>query len=94
MTQGDLTQLHDAVLYLHGRRDPGAARLADELRALLEDDAVAPEHAFDIDGARKVQLAVFALQSWGKRPAPSLAEARLQAFRFLDQAGVVDELQT
>ena len=94
MTQADIEQLHDAALYLHGRGDRVAARLTDDLCALLEDDAVAPEHIFDIDGARKVQLAVFALQSWGKRTAPSLAEARLQAFRYLDQAGVVDELQT
>jgi hypothetical protein len=40
-----------------------------------------------------VQLAVFVLQRWGKRVAPALAEARLQAFRYLEREGVVEALQ-
>ena len=93
LTEADLVHLHDTLVHLHGAGDAVAQRLCAELRGLLGSDASEPGLECDIHAARKVALAVFVRQRWGKRVPPSLAEARQQAFRYLEQEGVIDALQ-
>jgi hypothetical protein len=93
LTEADLVHLHDTLVHLHGSGDAVAQRLSAELRGLRDSDAGEPDLECDIDAARKVALAVFVRQRWGKRVPASLAEARQQAFRYLEQEGVIDALQ-
>jgi hypothetical protein len=85
LTDADVAQLHDTLVRLHGYPDPTALQLCARLRQALEEAAeVEPMLELDAAAARKVQLAVFSDQRGRKRVSPALAEARLQAFAYLE----------
>jgi hypothetical protein len=93
LTEADVAQLHDSLRYLHRHSNLAGQRLCASLAQLVEADEAEPTLECGVDEARKVQLAIFAAQGWRKRISPALAEARLQAFRYLDQEGVIAALQ-
>lgn len=93
LTAADVAQLHDTLLHLHRCSEPAAQRLCESLRQLLEEHEAEATLDCGVDAARKVQLAVFAAQRWRKRISPALAEARLQAFRYLEHEAGVAALQ-
>ncbi len=85
LTDADVAQLHDSIRRLHTFPDETVRTLCSDLRGLLEDDpAAAATLELDRAGARQVQLAVFAEQSCRRRVSTALADARVQAFRFLE----------
>jgi hypothetical protein len=92
LADADVAQLHDTLMRLHGYPDAIVERLCASLRQRL---AGSEESVLELDAAaaRKVQLAVYSDQIGRKRVSPALAKARLQAFRYLDQEGVIAALQ-
>jgi hypothetical protein len=78
---------------LHGYPDAIVERLCASLRQLLEGSDEESVLELDAAAARKVQLAVYSDQIGRKRVSPALEKARVQAFRYLDQEGVIAALQ-
>jgi len=83
LSDADLAQLHDTLIRLHAVPDPAAARLCSQLRERLNDSRDASLD-LDPDGARQLQLAVYADKVARKPVSAVLAEARRQAFRYLE----------
>jgi hypothetical protein len=93
LADADIAQLHDTLMRLHGYPDAIVERLCASLRQLLEGSDEESVLELDAAAARKVQLAVYSDQIGRKRISPALEKARLQAFRYLDQEGVIAALQ-
>jgi hypothetical protein len=91
LADADLAQLHDTLVRLHSFPDPVVRRLCGRLRQKLgegrADDAPLD---LDVDTARKLQLAVYAEQAARKPVSAALAEARRQAFHFVERQHQVD----
>lgn len=85
LADADLAQLHDALTRLHSFPDASVRRLRAALRESLERDA-GEEHVLDLglEEARQVQLAVYCDQLARKPTSEALADARVQAFRFIE----------
>jgi hypothetical protein len=89
LTDADVAQLHDALRRLHAFPDPVAQNLCQKLRQALEEAEGASSIELDVEAARKVQMAVYSDQQSRKLVAPTLAEARVQAFRYLQAEGKI-----
>jgi len=85
LTDADVAQLHDKLQHLHAFPDQAVCQLCAALRSMVEHDLDAPVTLeLGAAEARQVQLAVYAEQAARRRVSPTLANARQQAFHYLD----------
>jgi uncharacterized protein YceH (UPF0502 family) len=85
LADADVAQLHDTLVRLHAFPSADVQRLRARLRRML-DEANDAETELELDegAARQVQLAVYADQVARRPVSPALADARVQAFRYLE----------
>ena len=83
LADADVAQVHDALVRLHVFRDPTVQRLCGELRQLLTEPGDT-RLELGLPAARKVQLAVYADRTARRVISPALANARLQAFHYIE----------